>query len=174
MKYVTLHKEESFGFNGYLGIEIKIAASNLPDLEQDQIRSATRSASEKVVSAVRLAIKAADPTTSTKTAENKKLISDVFSSMIFVDEIENGYCNDWCCSHLPWFIVTTEIGRFTIGWRKRVISIDWSQTVGTKTAEELFADEDVTKGEKSIHAWSVEKAKSYIDKIIDETVEASQ
>ena len=59
-----------------------------------------------------------------------------------------------------------QIGRFKIGWRKRAILLDWSETVGTKTSEELFKDEDVTKDTRMIHAWSLEHAKRYIESIV--------
>ena len=166
MEYVTIHKSESHGSNGAFGIEIRVAASKLPDLKQTEIWSATRRAAENIEAVVCAAIKADDPKTAIQTTDNRKLVDDLFFSPIFVEEIGNGYCKDWCCAHLPWFIVTTEIGRFTIGWRKRVISIDWSETVGTKNPAELFSDEDVTKGTKSIHAWSVEDARRYVDSIM--------
>jgi hypothetical protein len=99
-------------------------------------------------------------------AKNKKLL-ELFDAPIYVDEIDNKYWGDH--SHfrkIPWFIVTTKIGRFIIGWRKRVISIDWSDTRGTKTSKELFADENVTKDTKMIHAWSMDDARRYINTII--------
>jgi hypothetical protein len=69
-------------------------------------------------------------------------------------------------------VVTTNIGRVKIGWRKRVINIDWSDTVVKKKAEELFPEENVTKGGYDnhfyIHAWSYEDAKKYLDRIHDE------
>lgn len=98
--------------------------------------------------------------------EKEKLLS-LFPDKSFVLEIPNGYCSDWCCKHLPWFTVTTKVGPITIGWRKRVISIDWKQTVRTKTSNELFAKEDVTKEYKLIHAWSYEDAKRYVNAIIN-------
>ena len=67
------------------------------------------------------------------------------SSNIFVEEIPNGYCNEPCCSRLPWFIVTTPVGHIKIGWRKRVINIDWTNTLQKKNGHELFPNEDVTK-----------------------------
>jgi len=106
-----------------------------------------------------------------KSIENAKLekseLLNLFSAhSIFVEEIPNGYCSAWCCKHLPWFVVTTKLGRIKIGWRKRVINIDWTDSVIKKSAKDLFKEEDVTKGEKFIHAWSLEKAKEYIDVLL--------
>lgn len=63
--------------------------------------------------------------------------------------------------------MTTVIGRFKIGWRKRVISIDWTETRNTKSGIVLFKDESTTTGERYIHAWSLDKAKQYIKTIFD-------
>ena len=89
----------------------------------------------------------------------------LFEGPIFAEEIPNGYCGPQCCFHRKWFIVTTRIGHIKIGWRKRVISIDWERTLVTKTAEELFPKEEVTKRGRLIHAYGYEKAKEYIDRL---------
>jgi hypothetical protein len=86
---------------------------------------------------------------------------------IYVEEIPNGYCSQSCCLHLPWLIVTTPAGHIRIGWRKRVIEIDWSRTTGTKTAAELFPNENVTKSERMIHAWGNYEAKTYLRAILN-------
>lgn len=88
------------------------------------------------------------------------------NQLIYVNEIPNGYCSEYCCKHLPWFIVTTNKGRIKIGWRKRVIHIEWTDTIIEDNAETLFSEEDVTKYGKVIHAWGYEKAKEYIDKLL--------
>lgn len=162
--YKLLYKSESFGDIGKLGIKIEVAGNNLPDLEQSEIRMATYKATDIIKDKISYFIKRDLPETHKATEENKKLL-DIFPGAIFSEEIENKYCSDYCCKHLPWFIVTTVIGRFEIGWRKNVISIDWTETIGTMNAEELFPNEDVTKGEKSIHAWSMNDAKKYIQNI---------
>ena len=79
--------------------------------------------------------------------------------------IPNGYCP--CDSCAPWFEVTTDIakGNIAIGWRKRVINIDWSNLWYVADIPPLFKDEDVTKDENSIHAWGIEKAIEYLTKI---------
>lgn len=59
----------------------------------------------------------------------------------------------------PWWLVKTiPYGMFEIGWRKRVIQIDWSDT-GKYTT--VTAD-DVTKNGTMVHAWSYAKAVEYL------------
>jgi hypothetical protein len=68
----------------------------------------------------------------------------------------------------PWFVITTKIGRFKVGWRKRVIEIDWSQTIEPRPdGNILFKDENVTVGETYVHAWTYEKMRAYIKKILE-------
>ena len=62
--------------------------------------------------------------------------------------------------------MTTKVGRFIIGWRKRVINIDWADTVGTGDGTKLFAGEDTTVGTKYVHAWDLDKARKYVAAII--------
>jgi hypothetical protein len=110
-----------------------------------------------------------DPDAQERARNEKRQILALFPQPIYVDEIPNGYCPDYCCRHLPWFIVTTTRGRFKIGWRKRVISIDWEDSTIYSTAEEMFKGEDTTKGGRSIHAWSYEKAGQYIAMLLADT-----
>jgi len=82
----------------------------------------------------------------------------------------------------PWALIKTYKGDIKVGWRKRVINIDWKDLYDKKIAntnekdyeirwsingEKLFANEDVTKSEHMIHAWSLEKAVEYITKICE-------
>lgn len=166
MEYVQLFAAEGFSRQGSFGIKILVAGSNLPDLSAEAIAFAAYEAADKVTTEVRAAAIAQDPAALRRAADDKAALLGLFPCRIFVDEIPNGYGQSWHNRHLPWFIVTTAIGRFKIGWRKRVIHIEWTETVGTKPAEALFADEDVTKADRVIHAWSLEKAKQYIDTIL--------
>jgi hypothetical protein len=93
---------------------------------------------------------------------------------IALNETPNQYWRD--PEALPWFEVTTEHGFFVIGWRKRVISIEWGESL--KVPEETFADQDVTKDHEMIHAWGYDKAISYLTAIrkhgvLSETVQDS-
>jgi len=99
-----------------------------------------------------------------------KEFKDVFKSVYESDElifnaIPNAYCPCEKCA--SWFIVSTPDGDIKIGWRKRVINIEWLENY--KVFKEMFKSEDVTRGfgkygdsGRSIHAWSVEKAKEYL------------
>jgi len=69
--------------------------------------------------------------------------------------------------YASWFIVSTPDGDIKIGWRKRVINIEWLDNY--KRFTETFVSEDVTRGGtlngvRNIHAWSVEKAVEYLNR----------
>lgn len=94
--------------------------------------------------------------------ELKKTFLNLFEIAGFSDidftNIPNEYCSrPHCCP--DWFSVKTEFGVIKIGWRKRVINIDWSET--EKDLETFFQDE-VTKGKYFIHAWEYAKALQYL------------
>lgn len=63
----------------------------------------------------------------------------------------------------PWFMVRTEVGRIQIGWRKRVIDIDWSAT--GRDLLHLFGDSKNTKSPINIHAWNYSQAVDYLTRI---------
>lgn len=100
--------------------------------------------------------------------EFKEIFARVYpGSDLQFDEIPNGYCSRECCKHLPWFIYHTPDGDIRLGWRKRVISIEWLENY--KIFSHSFQAEDVTKGfsksedySRYIHAWGKEKAIEYL------------
>lgn len=58
----------------------------------------------------------------------------------------------------PWWLVITPAGPIKIGWRKRVISIEWG---GTPIRKVITAD-DVTKGDDHVHAYGYAKAVEHL------------
>jgi len=85
-------------------------------------------------------------------------------AFVVLHHLPNGYCPCNLCA--PWFKVETEVGTITIGWRKRVINVDWSETPHKgKDLMSLFASEEVTKGGGFIHAWGIDKAVEYLAKM---------
>lgn len=57
-----------------------------------------------------------------------------------------------------WWFVKTKAGWIEIGWRKRVISINWEDTPIRK----VITADDVTKSESDAHAWTTAKALEYL------------
>lgn len=101
----------------------------------------------------------------------EKILRDIFEKVGFqiieMTPIENEYgSGDW---RGPWFLINTQFGIFKIGWRKRVIKIDWSNIVNTLKIDllSLFEKENVTQSKDFIHAWSYEKVEEYLKKIFD-------
>lgn len=161
---ITLHKYES-----YAGVGREFKLQILADLG----RPLTDNDRDTVYEAVRILEhglqKETDrllPSTIEEVRETKENLVGLFSQPIFVKDIPNGYGNDWYYANRPWYEVTTSVGIFVIGWRKRVISIDWKMTKVIETASELFPDEDTTRVGQLIHAWGYEKAKEYIDRLM--------
>ncbi len=85
--------------------------------------------------------------------------------------LPNGYCNQDCCSHIPWFLFHTVDGDIIMGWRKNVISIEWQENYKLFDMSELFGTENVTKwkedGKRGIHAWGEKKAYEYLKKVFE-------
>jgi hypothetical protein len=79
-------------------------------------------------------------------------------------EITNGYfprCYTKSVAENPWWLVKTPWGFIEIGWRKRVISIDWSGT----PLRMIITQDDVTKSETMVHAWTEEKCVEYLTEL---------
>ncbi|MDD5290290.1 MAG: hypothetical protein PHT40_03805 [Patescibacteria group bacterium] len=108
--------------------------------------------------------------------EEERQFREIFEKAGFKITQMNALSNEYCsCDHCaPWFTVGTGFGLIKIGWRKRVIKIDWNAMAATlkacnklpkKSIISLFQNEDVTKGENFIHAWGWEKAEEYLSRI---------
>jgi hypothetical protein len=97
----------------------------------------------------------------------KDEVTSVFTlagfTVLKVWRLENKYWamvpeNYAICASNPWWLVRTEFGLIEIGWRKRVISIDWSDT---SLSHEVTTD-NVTKDNTSVHAAGLSKAVEYL------------
>lgn len=77
--------------------------------------------------------------------------------------VPNEYCPCERCG--PWYLAKHPLtGTLKVGWRKRVINLDWSAT--GRDLLRLFEGEDVTKSGGYIHAWGKEKLVSYLALIV--------
>lgn len=163
MTYIQVGGIECFGKDDF-GIKILLASSTSRDLT-----NLTKAETQAIQSAVGLigdafteATNRLDPERQLAIAKERGDLVNLFTATIFVEEIPNGYCTQACCKDKSWLIVTTKQGRIMIGWRKQVINIDWALSQIVPGAKDLFPGEDVTRGDKYIHAWSLEKARAYI------------
>lgn len=157
---------EEFGSGGFgVAIYIKYPGDSKADFEK-QAGVFFMDAEQMIIDNMKRIFYSKDPERQKLRNQKKEKMISLFNQPIYVEEIPNGYCSNGCCADKPWFIVTTKIGRIKIGWRKRVINIDWSDSENKTEAKVLFPDEDVTKYDRDIHACSYEKAKEYLDKII--------
>ncbi|MCD0160309.1 hypothetical protein IHN63_03210 [Deinococcus sp. 6YEL10] len=68
----------------------------------------------------------------------------------------------------PWWVVQTQYGPLTIGRRKRVWEINWSE-IG-QIAPDVITQDDVTMGHFCIHAWSLVDALKYLTNLRVELV----
>lgn len=163
-KYQTASSIESWGSNGETGIRIQVAGMGI--LTEEMTRCVGQF-TEKIQDGLNLIrVKNSSEKQSDK-AETIRELLGCFPSPIWHREISNRYCSRYCCWHLPWLEVFTTVGPFVIGWRKRVIHLSWDDIPCKQHASELFASEDVTKGPTMIHAWSLERAKQYVETVIE-------
>ena len=65
----------------------------------------------------------------------------------------------------PWWLVYTEFGTMKIGWRKRVIAIAWDRFPGYAASAVIVTEDDVTKDEHYVHAYSELKAVEYLQNL---------
>jgi hypothetical protein len=108
-------------------------------------------------------------------ASNRLAIEALFDCPIFTEEIPNQYCKQPCCSQKPWYVVTTPIGRITIGHRKNVWEITWDGLPNPLPHQQVFPNyppdrntcEDHRRISPGINAWSLAEAKQFISRIID-------
>ncbi len=136
---------------------------DLTDADNDNLREHV----DGIVNSIREEGLNLDPKVKEKSATDRREILSIFSGReIFVEETKNEYVIEMYSKHYPWFIVTTSKGKIKIGWRKRVLLINWDDSIIDETANELFLNEDVTKFDKTIHAWGYDKAKEYVDLLL--------
>ncbi len=97
----------------------------------------------------------------TKAINNTGMIVVCDNLVMFKNQYHSSYKEPW---YRLKFVNSTGSHEITIGWRKRVINIDWSKS--GKDLQHLFTEENVTKSAFNVHAYGYEKATGYLKKII--------
>ncbi len=161
---------ESYGGRGSFKGSVSIASEKFNALSEEARDSISWKASD-FLQLVREAIDMewAKVNEADKRNEHVSKLTGLFKSAGFdipyVETIGNEYCSQACCYKYPWVMVTTQKGHIKLGWRKRVINIDWSESDIDLDGNEIFKDEKVTTGDKYVHAWGYEKAIEYLTKL---------
>lgn len=159
--------KEIYSYDGYGTYTGRIKMSISLDIERELTYKdylAIRKLSDAIIRSINQETFKNNPKVISQKEDEKQNILKLFEGyQIFSEETQNEYDQD---SFFPWFIITTTKGKIKIGWRKRVIQIDWSDSIINQLSKEIFPEEDVTKFDKVIHAWGYEKAKEYIDKLM--------
>ncbi|MDE2022221.1 MAG: hypothetical protein KGI71_04925 [Patescibacteria group bacterium] len=82
-------------------------------------------------------------------------------TILHVWELTNGYWPDapeYDDVRTPWWLFLTDVGPIQIGWRKRVLHIEWSACA----FRGVVTEDNVTKEDTYVHAYAVEKAVEYL------------
>jgi hypothetical protein len=167
LKYEVIATHEHHGLNTQ-GCRILLAINR--DISDDENYFISQKCAE-ILDLIRKNTLLSDPKFIQELKDEKEYLLECFGSRdIYVKEIPNEYSPS--SYYNPWFIVTTNKGPIKIGWRKRVINIDWSESDVTQLGRELFTGEQYTTGTydyesvRYIHAAGYEKAKEYLNKIL--------
>ncbi len=152
--YEIGHSEESHGEHSF-GLIILVKMSNRK-ISHDDDWDTFYDAAKILKNGLETTSAKLDPKGPEMRESYRKQIEDIYKAAgvtaIFMEPLPNGYCSSPCYLNRPWFKVASSIGHVTIGWRKRVISIDWKDTMVKQGGEDLFPDENVTRWETGIHA----------------------
>lgn len=95
-----------------------------------------------------------------------------YEKPLSLKRLPNGYCGDHpekceICAARPWWEIEFEgVGPVVVGWRKRVIVIDWSKT-GRQLMPKMVTEDDVTKNAVLVHAYGYGKAIMYLQQVLD-------
>lgn len=165
--YRTISEQQGTGDGRFGPYGIRIQIAGIPPLPEKDFGPSEGRIAARHVEAILEELQSQhalnDPDLPKRKEEYKANILGCFPAFpIYVEEIPNGYCKGACCYDRPWFIVTTHRGRIKIGWRKRVINIDWKDSEIKASGHQLFPNDNVTRWETGIHAYSYEDAARYL------------
>lgn len=128
---------------------------------------------EGIVEAIRVSRIVNDPSFVAKKEAHVNHLLSLFPPHRFnyYREVPNEYWTDHYGLDRPWLLVHTDIGIIKIGYRKRVVSIDWGETclaAESSNAATLFPDV-VLDGDDpyNVHAWSPEDAREFLERLLN-------
>lgn len=81
-----------------------------------------------------------------------------YTTPLSLKKIPNQYCGDHddstcdTCKARPWWLIETNVGMIKVGWRKRVIVLNWKAT-GIPLGYNDVTEADVTKDQYEVHCY---------------------
>jgi hypothetical protein len=91
--------------------------------------------------------------------KQRQRLEATFNKSFLFDEVENQYDGD---SSSPWYSFDFFGARVTVGWRWRVITINWDSKKLTPTLKAKSSDDGVTYYDGCIHARGADKFHEYM------------
>lgn len=164
---------------GTLGVRIDIGGRDLPhclrgkhldeaDPEVYRLMQLADEARDAVMAQLQFLKLREDPEVQQQIKDFRTSLFELFGgNAIFVEEIPNGYSTQPYHRIRPEYVVTSRIGRVKIGQRSSVVEISWEDSIVTKTAEQLFPKDKVTKDGRMIHAHTGPDARRYVATLLD-------
>jgi hypothetical protein len=162
LQYVSLSSHEN---SDGLGMQILVSLPKGQVLTEE-LENLVRATGHELYDRIGDQLHHSDPVAIAARTMTRQKLRDVFAGhRIFAEDVPNQYDPR---RGTPWLRVTTVIGHITVGWRKRVIVVDWTGTTTSLQAKDLFAEESTTMDGQTIHAWGYPKAAVYVNKLLKE------
>lgn len=162
----TLYQIQSHG-SKYFGLKITVDQDRKLDQEDYDACRQHIAAIETLLQARTMKL---DPEEQARAATERERLVGCFPSSVFVAPVRNQYHGDTPYGQMhPWLEITTKRGIFLVGWRKRVINIDWSKTDIQSTGRELFPERQMTIGDTFLHASDYDDLKACVEKLMGAT-----
>lgn len=167
VSFYEVHSYSSEGFSASVRIEV-----SGPSIDPDEHGAAFARVvqAERVYHDLWSEIVRSDPETRLASAEHVEGLKAAFGPVPYyaLTPLPNGYCSRPCCYGRPWAKFHTTAGDVVMGWRKRVLVVDWTSSDFGKTAEDVYAagvllsSGGVSHGERYIHVNSTEEARKVV------------
>lgn len=94
-----------------------------------------------------------------------------------VDEIPDQYWPEtpnYDDVRAPWLRITTARGSIVIGWRKKVIEINWKDSTIAVHGKDVVHENGITHSERMCHAWGYEQAIECLQRLWSQTMTEKQ
>jgi len=167
----TVRSIESWGHNGSQGYNhffgsVQVKCEEFDELSDEEKKNISHKVSQYLESLHEEIMKAHKRQTNPAARINyAEKLASIFETAGFevpyLKIVDNEYSNSYHYYDQPWVTLYTDKGPIKVGWRKRVIHLEWDQLHINMYADEIFPKEKTTKGPYHIHCWGEDKLSEY-------------